>query len=126
MYLDVCMVEHDDASRKAESTTFAEPAHRLGTAVDDSFFLVCKRADSIASYNNRVVMRDNTFVIAISLICMPDNTVANYRNRVVGRVDRVVTAHNSLATCARRICTCHKGMDSHRQRMCSRQQSLYT
>ena len=28
MYLDVCMVEHDDASRKAESTTFAEPAHR--------------------------------------------------------------------------------------------------
>ena len=83
MYLDVCMVEHDDASRKAESTTFAEPAHRLGTAVDDSFFLVCKRADSIASYNNRVVMRDNTFVIAISLICMPDNTVANYHNGVV-------------------------------------------
>ena len=125
MYLDVCMVEHDDASRKAESTTFAEPAHRLGTAVDDSFFLVCKRADSIASYNNGVVMRDNTFVIAvyricmpdntvanynnavvmpdntvviaISLICMPDNTVASYRNCVVGRADRVVSHHNSLA-----------------------------
>ena len=125
MYLDVCMVEHDDASRKAESTTFAEPAHRLGTAVDDSFFLVCKRADSIASYNNGVVMRDNTFVIgislirtrdntvanynnavvrpdntvviAISLIYKPDNTVASYRNRVVRHVDRVVSHHNSLA-----------------------------
>ena len=43
-------------------------------AVDDSFFLACTRADSIASYNNRVVMRDNTIVIAVYLICMPDNT----------------------------------------------------
>lgn len=114
------------ALRHALVHDIEQPTSRI--AVDDSFFLACKRADSIASYNNRVVMRDNTIVIAVSLICMPDNTVANYhngvvmhdntvviavylictpdntvanyRNRVVGRVDRVVTAHNSLATCA--------------------------
>lgn len=65
-----------------------------------AFSLICTPDNTIASYNNGVVMPDNTIVIAFSLIRMPADSNANYRNRVVGRVDRVVTAHNSLATCA--------------------------
>ena len=59
--------------------------------------LIRTRDNTVANYNNAVVMPDNTVVIAISLICMPDNTVASYRIRVVRRADRVVSHHNSLA-----------------------------
>ena len=62
--------------------------------------LIRTRDNTVANYRNTVVMPDNTVVIAVSLICMPDNTIADYRNRVVGHADRVVTVHNSLATCA--------------------------
>ena len=59
--------------------------------------LIRTRDNTVANYNNAVVRPDNTVVIAISLIYKPDNTVANYRNRVVGRADLVVSHHNSLA-----------------------------
>ncbi|MBL8433822.1 MAG: hypothetical protein JNL99_02715 [Zoogloea sp.] len=60
-------------------------------------YRICMPDNTVANYNNAVVMPDNTVVIAISLIYKPDNTVASYRNRVVRRADRVVSHHNSLA-----------------------------
>ena len=73
--------------------------------------LICTRDNTVANYNNGVVMPDNTVVIAISLIRMPADSNANYRNRVVGRVDRVVSHHNTIYTRALRVVTADNGLE---------------